>query len=210
MPTNSSHYAHWIAAALFCLIPLTVSVAAEAQVGNATIEVEPESPTTKDEIVIKLSGMWPNRCVPNAVAGIITLGASPSLPRVLNMTIDTFHESDESCGSGLRTWNLDVPIGSRVDGTYRVTVRYRVSFNTAGPVFQTIGTGSFAVEDKTPPTTPEFLALPRCDPPDASQCVVKTHDPITFRFASCDPDTSCVALGGRERSSVRCRTPRSS
>jgi hypothetical protein len=190
VPTNSLHHSRWIAAALFCLIPLTVSVAAEAQgsIGNATIEVTPRNPTTADEITIKLSGMWPNQCAPNEVGEVSKVD--------LNITIDTFHSGGGSCGSGMRTWNLPpVEIGSLEEGRYQVTVRHCVEGGTVC-VFRTIGTGNFVVvkePDETPPTTPVITGPDECG--RASQCMLRSHDPVTFGFDSCDPRTPSEPCG---------------
>jgi uncharacterized repeat protein (TIGR01451 family) len=81
---------------------------------TAQIDVSPASPTTSDTISVRLSGVWPDGCVPRdprvRITGsevrIDTVGAPP----------------DVACLLVLSPWELTVAVGQRPAGTSRVVV----------------------------------------------------------------------------------------
>lgn len=81
---------------------------------TAEIEVSPSSPTTSDTISVRLSGVWPDGCVPRdprvQITGseirIDTVGAPP----------------DAACLTVLSPWELTVVVGQLPAGTDRLVV----------------------------------------------------------------------------------------
>lgn len=81
---------------------------------TATIEVSPASPTISDTISVRLSGVWPDSCVPRDPLVRIT-GSE--------VRIDTVAAPpDAACLQVLSPWELTVAVGQRPAGTYRVVV----------------------------------------------------------------------------------------
>lgn len=81
---------------------------------TAEIEVNPSFPTTSDVISIRLSGVWPDGCVPRGPRVRIT-GSE--------VRIDTVGVPPEAlCATVLTPWELVVPVGQLPAGPHRVVV----------------------------------------------------------------------------------------
>ncbi|MCI0347979.1 MAG: hypothetical protein L0Z53_01010, partial [Acidobacteriales bacterium] len=91
---------------------------AEVTVGQATgiadIEISPQNPTTNDNISIKISGIWPNGCVPQ----------NPHMSIVGNeVRINTSNQS-QVCTQSETPWSHTLDIGRLAAGDYRVIVTH--------------------------------------------------------------------------------------
>ena len=97
-------------------VMLLMSVAVLAQAGRtAQIEIQPANPTAGDNITIRLSGTWPNACVPQ----------NPQVTVAGNRILIQTSNPGEVCGQALTPWSLTVPIGQLPAGVYEVVVTYR-------------------------------------------------------------------------------------
>lgn len=81
---------------------------------TATIEVSPSSPTVDDEISVRLSGVWPDSCVPHGAQVRIT-GSEVRIDTV-GVPLGVF------CATVLTPWELVVPVGQLPAGPHRVVV----------------------------------------------------------------------------------------
>jgi hypothetical protein len=120
------------------LLSLTTSFAAPASaqtLPNATVATAPASPAPDDTVVLKLSGQWPDGCVPEASR--TNLAQEGSVLRV------TFNYSGLTgpCTAAVTPWSLDVVAGKLAEGSYTVDVAV---LRTLMPA-ETIGTGAFSV-----------------------------------------------------------------
>lgn len=109
-----------------------------SQQPTAQIAVDPVSPTINDDITIRLSGTWPDSCVPQ----------NPQLSVNGNeLRIDTTNSS-QACATVLTPWTLNVPAGKRAAGNYTVRV-----VHTANSVARELGTRAFTVNNPVPAIT---------------------------------------------------------
>jgi len=113
---------------------------------NATVATFPAAPSPGDPVVLKLSGLWNDGCVPvESRAALSTAGKS------LRVHL-SYAGFDGVCTAAVTPWSLDVPAGRLEAGTYTVEVTLTRSLLPT----QTIGTGSFKVE----PTQDATVWLP--------------------------------------------------
>lgn len=125
---------------------LTVGVTGAAQLGTCQIQVIPPHPTPHDSIVLLLSGIWKDSCVPQA----------PQVSIVGNHITIATSNPGRACLMVPTPWQLTVPIGRLPGGVYVVTVTY----SGPGTLPQTIGRATFAVEEPLPPLPPAPVPLP--------------------------------------------------
>ncbi len=118
---------------------LSVAWAGADELGSATIDVFPETPTTSDVISLLLSGTWPDSCVPQ----------SPQVIRLGNRINVATSNPGEVCLTALTDWDLEVPLGELPAGTYHVTVTYTGHDGDQ----KTIGQHTFEVSEE-PEDTP--------------------------------------------------------
>jgi hypothetical protein len=100
----------------------------------AQIEIIPPNPTTDDNISVRISGTWPNSCIPQ----------SPQVSRIGNEISIATSNPGQTCLQVLTNWSQTVNIGQLGTGTFQVVVTY-----TAPNVSMEIGRRSFTVT--TPP-----------------------------------------------------------
>ena len=127
---------HTILPTLLLSLTTSFSVPASAQtLPSATVATAPASPAPNDTVILKLSGQWPDGCVPEASR--TTLAQEGSLLSV------TFNYSGLTgpCTAAVTPWSLDVNAGKLAGGSYTVDVAV---LWTLMPV-KTIGTGAFTV-----------------------------------------------------------------
>lgn len=122
------------------ILPLLLSFAASfaapasAQALNPIATV-PSAPAPGDSVALRLSGQWPDSCVPEASRTHLT--QSGSVLRV-NFNYSGF---SGACAMATTPWSLDVPAGVLAAGTYTVEVTRTRSLVPS----ETIGTGTFTV-----------------------------------------------------------------
>lgn len=93
--------------------PFTV-VDAGTGLHTAEIEIDPASPTTTGTVAIRLSGVWPDSCVPHDPRVRVT-GSE--------VRVDTAGAPPGSlCATVLTPWQLTVVVGPLPAGSYRVVV----------------------------------------------------------------------------------------
>ncbi|HYN41807.1 MAG TPA: hypothetical protein VE129_08525 [Thermoanaerobaculia bacterium] len=120
------------------LLSLTASFAAPAAVQalpTVVVATAPASPAPTDTVVLKLSGQWPDGCVPEASRTNLTQEGS-----VLRVTFN-YASVSGPCTAAVTSWSLDVAAGKLAEGSYTVDVAV---LWTLMPV-ETIGTGAFMV-----------------------------------------------------------------
>lgn len=118
------------------LVLLTVAAPAGAQqLPSATVTTTPSSPAPGDPVVLKLTGQWPDSCVPEP--------SRTKLSREGQQLLVNFSYSGIStpCLTVIRPWSLEVPVGPLPEGSYKVDVTLTYSLMPA----RTIGTGDFVV-----------------------------------------------------------------
>lgn len=99
-----------LSAAVVLLVFVT---AAKAQLGTAEVQVIPPHPTTEDSIVLVLSGVWRDSCVPQA----------PKVDILGQQIRVTTSNASEVCPTVITPWQLNVPIGTlSFPGWYSVVV----------------------------------------------------------------------------------------
>jgi hypothetical protein len=99
------------------------------------IATVPAAPAPGDEIVLKLSGLWPDGCVPEASRTALTRNGG-----AIRVNFD-YSGFSGVCTAAVTPWALDVPVGPLAAGSYSVEVTRTRTFMPADRV----GTGSFAV-----------------------------------------------------------------
>jgi hypothetical protein len=100
---------------------------------TAQIEVSPPSPTASDAISIRLSGQWPDSCLPSGPAVRIT-GSE--------VRIDTSGVAQGvACAQVVTAWELTVPVGQLPAGDYRVVV-----INASEGQFVELGRTAFEIQ----------------------------------------------------------------
>lgn len=108
------------------------------QIPVAQISIEPANPTVNDNVVIRLSGVWPDSCVP----------MNPQLTaNGFELTINTANPNP-ACLTVLTPWSLNVAVGRLPAGIYTVRVRH-----TAPDRQFDLGQTSFTVNQPTPTIT---------------------------------------------------------
>jgi len=120
------------------LLPLAASFASPApaqSLPTVVVATAPSSPAPGDTVVLKLSGQWPDGCVPEASRTKLT--QQGTLLRV------NFNYSGYSgpCTAVVTPWKLDVSAGELAAGSYTVEVTVTRSLMPA----DTIGKGAFTV-----------------------------------------------------------------
>lgn len=81
---------------------------------TAAIEIMPPSPTPNDSVSVRLSGTWPDSCVP----GLLRVRVTGS-----EIRIDTVGAlPGTGCAQVLTPWQLTAPVGRLAAGVYRVVV----------------------------------------------------------------------------------------
>ncbi|MEP7338398.1 MAG: hypothetical protein ABI977_11740 [Acidobacteriota bacterium] len=96
---------------------LMMPVFASAQVGVAQVEIIPSAPTPQDSVAIKLSGEWPEGCVPR----------DPSVTVSNNqIRISTIRPAG-ACTAAITPFTLNVPVGRLAAGIYDVVAVHLVA-----------------------------------------------------------------------------------
>jgi hypothetical protein len=115
-----------------------------------TVATVPAAPTPGDPVVLKLSGQWPDSCVPETSRTNLVRSGT-----VLNVNFN-YSGFSGACAAAVTAWSLDVPAGELDAGTYTVEVTRVRTFGAAEP----IGSGSFVVAPQTEATfwVPGFSA----------------------------------------------------
>ena len=114
----------------------TASAASAAQsLPYATVATVPASPAPGEPVVLKLTGQWPDGCVPEA--GRTKLLTSGTKLQV-NFNYSGF---SGACTAAVTAWSLDVPVGPLAEGTWTVEVTRTRTFTPPEP----IGSGTFRV-----------------------------------------------------------------
>ncbi len=96
----------------------------------AQIGVLPASPTTNDNISIKISGEWPNACTPG----------DPRVSRTDDQIIIATSNPGQSCGQASTPWSHTVSIGKLPKGFYKVRVTHSLPTGSSN-----LGTRIFSV-----------------------------------------------------------------
>ncbi len=120
------------------LLSLGTSLAAPASaqtLPNATVATAPASPAPDDAVILKLSGQWPDGCVPEAARTNLTQEGS-----LLRVTFN-YSALTGPCTAAVTPWSLDVAAGKLAEGSYTVDVEVVWTLMPA----QKIGTGAFKV-----------------------------------------------------------------
>jgi hypothetical protein len=82
---------------------------------TAKINIAPQNPTANDYVSIKISGKWPNTCIPR----------NPQVTRPDDKTIRiSVSNPSEVCGQALTSWSHTLDIGKLATGAYKVTVNH--------------------------------------------------------------------------------------
>ncbi len=102
--------------------------------GAAQIDVLPPEPTTEDNIVLMLSGTWPDSCVPSA----------PQVMRLGTLIYIATAQTDEVCAPTLTPWQLEVPLGELPVGQYRLVMAHT---DQTGDT-DVVGQGVFTVRER--------------------------------------------------------------
>lgn len=127
---------HHATLAILLLALAAAAVPADAQpLPNATVATSPAAPAPGDQIVLKLSGQWPDGCVPETSRTKLTTSGTKLH---VNFSYSGF---SSPCTAAVTPWNLDVPVGALAEGAYTVQVSRTRTFGPAEP----IGSGSFTV-----------------------------------------------------------------
>lgn len=145
------------------LLSLTASFAAPASAQTyPTVDVAtaPASPAPGDIVVLKLSGQWPDGCVPEA--------ARTSLVQEGTLLRVTFNYSgySASCTAVITPWSLDVSAGELAAGSYTVEVTRTRTLMPA----EKIGEGAFTVT----PLPESTVWLPGFSAPGATYSLAST------------------------------------
>lgn len=145
------------------LLSLTASFAAPASAQTyPTVDVAtaPASPAPGEIVVLKLSGQWPDGCVPEAAR--TSLAQEGTLLRV------TFNYSGYSaaCTAVITPWSLDVSAGELAAGSYTVEVIRTRTLMLA----EKIGEGDFTVA----PLPEATVWLPGFSAPGATYSLAST------------------------------------
>lgn len=102
----------------------------------AAVTTAPSAPAPGDPIVLKLSGQWPDSCVPDSSRAQLT---REGFAVRVNLS---YSGQVEACLTVIRPWSLEFPMGQLAAGTYVVEVTITRSLM---PV-QEIGKGEFVVK----------------------------------------------------------------
>ena len=108
---TSRTLARWVGAAS---LVFWAAIALVAQEQNALIELSPTYPTDRDVVTFKLSGTWPNGCVPRSPV----VSISPGL-----VQIDTSNPNTV-CAQVLSPWALTGTVGKLTPGSYDIVARF--------------------------------------------------------------------------------------
>ena len=145
------------------LLALAASLAGPAwaaSLPNATVATDPAAPAPGDSIVLKLSGQWPDGCVPTSSLTKLTRVDS-------TFTVDfNYSGFSGTCTAAVTPWSLDVPVGSLPIGSYDVSVTRTRTFGPA----ELIGSGSFTVAA----VAEEMVWLPGFFAPGAAMSLAST------------------------------------
>ncbi len=145
------------------LLSFTASFAspASAQVlPTVVVTTAPSSPAPDDVVVLKLSGQWPDGCVPEASRTRLTRSGS-----ILRVNFD-YSGYSGACTAVVTPWSLDVSAGKLAAGAYTVEVTRTRSLVPT----ETIGTGAFTVA----PLPEATVWLPGFSAPGATYSLAST------------------------------------
>ncbi|HMM36266.1 MAG TPA: hypothetical protein PKA62_16225, partial [Thermoanaerobaculia bacterium] len=121
------------------ILLLALSTAALPAAGqplpNATVATFPANPAPGDEIVLKLSGQWPDGCVPETGRTKLTTSGTK-----LHVNFN-YSGIPGPCTAAVTPWALDVPGGALAAGTYAVEVTRTRTFSAP----EAVGSGTFSV-----------------------------------------------------------------
>ncbi|MHB1044538.1 MAG: hypothetical protein ACYC4P_00865 [Thermoanaerobaculia bacterium] len=102
---------------------------------SVSIATFPAHPAPGDEIVLKLSGQWPDGCVPETGRTKLTTSGTK-----LHVNFN-YSGIPGPCTAAVTPWTLDVPVGALAAGAYTVEVTRTRTFSAPEP----IGNGAFSV-----------------------------------------------------------------
>ncbi len=121
--------------ALALCVPAS-SPAVAQQFPTATVATAPSAPAPGDPVVLKLSGQWPDSCVPDASRARLTREG-----QALQVNLG-YSGISSPCLAVIRPWSLEIAVGPLPNGTYKVEVTVTYSLMPA----RTIGSGQFEVK----------------------------------------------------------------
>ena len=135
---------------LFSIAALLAGPASAQSLPYAQVETSPANPVPGDPVVLRLSGEWPDGCIPDESRTSLSQ-AGTALRVHFN-----YAGFDGTCTAAVTPWSLDVPVGPLEEGKYTVDVTLARSLMPP----ETIGTGSFRVAAPAEATLwlPGFLA----------------------------------------------------
>ncbi len=138
----------YLAVAACLLLSLCLAFPAANRAGQQTsdlalIAILPAPATANDNISIRVSGEWPNGCVPQ----------DPKVSLEGNQIRITTSNPGQACGQAITPWSHTLPIGKLAVGFYRVSVTHSSSSDQSD-----IGARSFSV---SPGVGLQFYPLPR-------------------------------------------------
>lgn len=138
-----------------------VAPPAPAQVlPTVVVATAPSNPAPEDVVVLKLSGQWPDGCVPEASRTALTRNGS-----LLRVNFD-YSGPYGPCTAAVTPWSLDVSAGRLDAGAYAVEVTRTRTLMPA----ETLGTGAFAVA----PLAETTVWLPGFSAPGATTTLAST------------------------------------
>ena len=162
--------------ALLLSLAVLVPAAASAQSVDS-ITTLPPSPAPGDLVTLRLSGMWPDGCVPTSERTSVTRDGA-----ALRVNFN-YSGVLGPCTAAITPWSLDVPVGTFPEGTFSVLVTLARTFL---PPAQ-IGSGSFEVT-AIPEAT---IWLPGFRAPGAAVSLVST----LTAYNNADRDAKVEYLG---------------
>lgn len=147
------------------LIPLLLLVSSGSTLlvppHDFDIEVFPSEPTTADSIVIRLSGDWPNTCVPEYDDHWIDSSDIVWIEGIAGP------EEDELCPHVFSSWSFDVRIGQLEAGIYNVWGT--IYFRSDGSVAAGSTTWFEVVQEETPTPTETRTPTPTATPQEEEE-----------------------------------------
>ncbi|MEO6726416.1 MAG: IPT/TIG domain-containing protein [Blastocatellia bacterium] len=112
-----------------------------SQTPVAQTAFDPPAPTINDDITVRLSGTWPNGCVPQNPRLISISGIGAEVKEVHIATSN----SGQVCTAALTDWSLSLALGKLVAGSYVVR-----TFHTSPSGQREIGRASLTVSNPVP------------------------------------------------------------
>lgn len=120
---------------LLLALSAAASPAAAQTLPSVSIATSPTAPAPGDQIVLKLSGEWPDGCVPETGRTKLTTSGTK-----LHVNFN-YSGIPGPCTAAVTPWALDVPVGPLAAGTWAVEVTRTRTFTAPEP----IGSGSISV-----------------------------------------------------------------